>query len=100
MEIYDKLKKYFDETPKEKVLKDWEESKVFDTIDSHTVEQFLLCSSSLQLKNQSKSFLSVKSLVDLERLYPNYKNYKMTTEGGFEHYFVDGVKVHTRALIV
>jgi len=69
------------------------------TCSDKPAEQLNLCNSSLKLKNQSKSFLSIKSLVDLERLYPGRKYYKITTESGFEHYFVDGVKVHTRALI-
>lgn len=42
MDLYDKLKKYFDETPKEQVLKDWEETKGYDNVNSPTVEQFLL----------------------------------------------------------
>ena len=42
MDLYDKLKKYFDETPKEQVLKDWEETKIYDNVNSPTVEQFLL----------------------------------------------------------
>jgi hypothetical protein len=42
MGIYDKLKKYFDETPKEKVLKDWEETKIFDTINSPTIDKFFM----------------------------------------------------------
>lgn len=42
MELYDKLKKYFDETPKEQVVKDWEETKIYDNVNSPTVEQFLL----------------------------------------------------------
>ena len=43
MTILDKLKKYFDETPREQVLKDWEETKeAAKNVDSPTVEQFLL----------------------------------------------------------
>ena len=43
MTILDKLKKYFDETPREQVLKDWEETKeATKNVDSPTIEQFLL----------------------------------------------------------
>ena len=43
MTILDKLKKYFDETPREQVLKDWEEIKeATKDVDSPTIEQFLL----------------------------------------------------------
>lgn len=42
MDLYDKLKKYFDETPKEQVLKDWGETEIYDNVNSPTVEQFLL----------------------------------------------------------
>ena len=41
MDLYDKLKKYFDETSKEQVLKDWEEIEIYDNVNSPTVEQFL-----------------------------------------------------------
>ncbi len=39
MDLYDKLKKYFDETPKEQVLKDWEETEIYDNVNSPTIEQ-------------------------------------------------------------
>ena len=42
MDLYDKLKKYFNETPKEQVLKDWKETKIYDNVNSPTIEQFLL----------------------------------------------------------
>jgi len=43
MTILDKLKKYFEETPREQVLKDWEETKeATKNVDSPTIEQFLL----------------------------------------------------------
>jgi hypothetical protein len=42
MDLYDKLKKYFDETPKEQVLKDWKETEIYDNVNSPTVEQLLL----------------------------------------------------------
>jgi hypothetical protein len=43
MTILDKLKKYFDKTPREQVLKDWEETKeATKNVDSPTIEQFLL----------------------------------------------------------
>jgi hypothetical protein len=39
MTILDKLKKYFDETPREQVLKDWEETKeATKNVDSPTIE--------------------------------------------------------------
>lgn len=37
MDLYDKLKKHFDETPKEQVLKDWEETVIYDNVNSPTV---------------------------------------------------------------
>jgi hypothetical protein len=36
----EKLKKYFEETPREKVLEDWEKTKEFDNVRP-TVEEFL-----------------------------------------------------------
>ena len=36
----EKLKKYFEETPREKVLEDWEKSKEWDNVGI-TVEEFL-----------------------------------------------------------
>ena len=36
MTILDKLKKYFDKTPREQVLKDWEEAT--KNVDSPTIE--------------------------------------------------------------
>ena len=45
MTILDKLKEYFDKTPREQVLKDWEETKeATKNVDSPTIEQFLLYS--------------------------------------------------------
>ena len=43
MTILDKLKKYFDKTPRGQVLKDWKETKeATKNVDSPTIEQFLL----------------------------------------------------------
>jgi hypothetical protein len=59
MDLYDKLKKYFDETPKEQVLKDWEETEIYDNVDSPTVEQFLLHS----VSQRSELYCECKGLV-------------------------------------
>lgn len=49
MTILDKLKKYFETTPREQVLKDWEETKEnTKNINSPTVKQFLLYNVSRQ----------------------------------------------------
>ena len=42
MTILEKLKKYFEENSEEQILKDWEETKSSDCVNSPTVEQFLL----------------------------------------------------------
>lgn len=49
MDLYDKLKKYFNETPKEQVLKDWEETKIYDNINYTTIDKLLI--------NKPKQFL-------------------------------------------
>lgn len=46
----DKLKKYFQETPREKVLEDWEKSKDFDNVGI-TVEEFLQNTKDIIKKN-------------------------------------------------
>lgn len=40
MNLLDKLKKYFDETPREQVLADWEKSKDCDNVGP-TIDEFL-----------------------------------------------------------
>lgn len=61
MTILDKLKKYFDETPREQVLKDWEETKeATKNVDSPTIEQFLLYSVSKSFFCQHKLVLDCK----------------------------------------
>lgn len=42
MSLCEKLKKYFSQTPKEQVLKDWEETKSYDNVNSPTVRQLRL----------------------------------------------------------
>lgn len=72
MDLYDKLKKYFDETPKEQVLKDWEETKIYDNVNSPTIEQFLLHSvsqrSELFAEQDSKDFILWQRDRDIRRL--------------------------------
>lgn len=53
MDIYDKLKKYFDETPKEQVLKNWEKTEIYDNVKSPTVKEFLL----LNVASQQRELL-------------------------------------------
>ena len=42
MSISKKLDEYFKNNSKEQVLKDWEATKIYDSVNAPTVEQFLL----------------------------------------------------------
>lgn len=56
--------------------------------------------SSLQLRNESKSFFNVKNLADLKRLYPNGQLYTASLVDGYVKYFVDEKLMITKALMV
>lgn len=58
MNLYEKLKKHFDETPKEQVLKDWEETKIYDNVNSPTVEQLVSKENKILNKQQNGNDLT------------------------------------------
>ena len=59
MELYDKLKEYFDKTPKEQVLKDWNKTKIFDKVDSPTIKEFGLHIVNRSTKKSTKKIIEV-----------------------------------------
>lgn len=61
MNFYQELKKYFETTPREKVLEDWEKSKHFDSVGP-TVEEFL--TNSINKGMDAVGEIKVKDLIE------------------------------------
>ena len=56
--------------------------------------------SSLQLRKESKSFLNIKTIADLIRLYPEQSSYGIKCDKEYIHFSVNNKVVLTKALIV
>jgi len=53
-----------------------------------------------QLSRKSKSFTNLKTIADIQRLYPNQKSYGMSASSGLLKFYVNNKVIHTKALDV
>ena len=55
---------------------------------------------STQLKRESKSFTNLKTIADIQRLYPNQESYGVSISDGLQKFYVNNEVIYTKALIV
>jgi hypothetical protein len=87
--FYEKLKEYFENTPREKVLEDWNKSAHLDNVGP-TVEEFVKNSNEERLKDVAERFYSEQSKAYEDAIEPIFDNSRYLVAG-----FFDGVKSDT-----
>ena len=58
---------------------------------------FTRCST--ELRRESKSFLNLKTIADIKRLYPNEASYGVSVNSRVMKFYVNNKVIHTKALI-
>jgi hypothetical protein len=84
--FYEKLKEYFENTPREKVLEDWNKSALLDKVRP-TVDEFIENSNEERLKEAAERFYSEQSESYENAIEPTFDNSRYLVAG-----FIDGVK--------
>jgi hypothetical protein len=84
--FYEKLKEYFENTPREKVLEDWNKSAHLDNVGP-TVDEFLENSNEERLKDVAERFYSEQSKTYENAIEPTFDDSRYLVTG-----FIDGVK--------
>jgi hypothetical protein len=84
--FYEKLKEYFENTPREKVLEDWNKSAHLDNVGP-TVDEFLENSNEERLKDVAERFYSEQSESYENAIEPTFDDSRYLVTG-----FIDGVK--------
>jgi hypothetical protein len=90
--FYEKLKEYFENTPREKVLEDWNKSAHLDKVGP-TVEEFIENSNEERLKEAAKNS-ALNFMVDSKQFITKL-SYREYGEYGYEKGFLEGVKSDT-----
>jgi hypothetical protein len=86
LNFYEKLKEYFENTPREKVLEDWNKSAHLDNVGP-TVDEFLENSNEERLKDVAERFYSEQSESYENAIEPTFDDSRYLVTG-----FIDGVK--------
>lgn len=74
-------------------------NKIIEFIrDEKEAINFIRCST--QLRRESKSFTDLKTIADIQRLYPNQESYGVSVSDGLQKFYVNNEVIYTKALIV
>jgi hypothetical protein len=84
--FYEKLKEYFENTPREKVLEDWNKSAHLDKVGP-TVDEFIENSQEQRLREAAEKFYSEQSKAYEDAIEPIFDNSRYLVAG-----FFDGTK--------
>jgi hypothetical protein len=84
--FYEKLKEYFENTPREKVLEDWNKSAHLDKVGP-TVDEFIENSQEQRLREAAERFYSEQSKAYEDAIEPIFDNSRYLVAG-----FFDGAK--------
>jgi hypothetical protein len=84
--FYEKLKEYFENTPREKVLEDWNKSAHLDNVGP-TVDEFIENSNEERLKDVAERFYSEQSKTYENAIEPTFDDSRYLVTG-----FLEGVK--------
>jgi hypothetical protein len=87
--FYEKLKEYFETTPREKVLEDWNKSAHLDKVGP-TVDEFIENSQEQRLKETAKNS-ALNFMIDSKQFITKL-SYREYGEYGYEKGFLEGVK--------
>jgi hypothetical protein len=86
LNFYEKLKEYFENTPREKVLEDWNKSAHLNNVGP-TVDEFIENSNEERLKDVAERFYSEQSKTYENAIEPTFDDSRYLVTG-----FIDGVK--------
>ena len=97
-QIYRFIDMYVD-TPEPKKLC----SSIQDLVEElaeYKVKNIEVIRCSTQLRRESKSFTDLKTIADIQRLYPNQESYGVSVSDGLQKFYVNNEVIYTKALIV